>query len=103
MHQEREYPGRVVATDLRNPDFVAYALAFGGYGAVVEKSADFPAAFAAARASGKPSIIHLRIDPEAITPATTLSAIPGKVAHLQAVGKEVESFGGTCHAALNLR
>ncbi|HET7911281.1 MAG TPA: thiamine pyrophosphate-dependent enzyme, partial [Pseudolabrys sp.] len=75
MHQEREYPGRVVATDLRNPDFVAYALAFGGYGAVVEKSADFPAVFAAARASGKPSIIHLKIDPEAITPATTLSAI----------------------------
>jgi acetolactate synthase-1/2/3 large subunit len=78
MHQEREYPGRVVATDLRNPDFVAYALAFGGYGVAVEKSADFPAAFAAARGSGKPSIIHLRIDPEAITPATTLSAIREK-------------------------
>jgi acetolactate synthase-1/2/3 large subunit len=78
MHQEREYPGRVVATDLRNPDFAAYALAFGGHGALVEKSADFPAAFAAARASGKPSIIHLKIDPEAITPATTLSAIREK-------------------------
>jgi acetolactate synthase-1/2/3 large subunit len=78
MHQEREYPGRVIATKLRNPDFVAYALAFGGYGAVVEKTADFPAAFAAARASGKPSIIHLKIDPEAITPATTLAAIREK-------------------------
>ncbi|HZP68669.1 MAG TPA: thiamine pyrophosphate-binding protein [Pseudolabrys sp.] len=75
MHQERDYPGRVIATELRNPDFVAYALAFGGYGALVEKTADFPAAFAAARASGKPSIIHLKVDPEAITPATTLSAI----------------------------
>ena len=78
MHQEREYPGRVIATDLRNPDFVAYALAFGGYGAVVEKTADFPAAFAAARASGKPSIIHLKIDPEATTPSTTLSGIREK-------------------------
>jgi len=78
MHQEREYPGRVIATDLRNPDFVAYALAFGGYGAVVEKTTDFPAAFAAARASGKPSIIHLKIDPEAITPSATLSAIREK-------------------------
>jgi len=78
MHQEREYPGRIIATELRNPDFVAYALAFGGYGAVVEKTADFPAAFAAARASGKPSIIHLKIDPEAITPAATLTGIREK-------------------------
>jgi acetolactate synthase-1/2/3 large subunit len=78
MHQERDYPGRVIATDLRNPDFAAYARAFGGYGAVVEKSADFPAAFAAARASGKPSIIHLRIDPEAITPTATLTGIREK-------------------------
>jgi acetolactate synthase I/II/III large subunit len=78
MHQEREYPGRVVATHLHNPDFVAYALAFGGYGAVVEKTADFPAAFAAAKGSGKPSIIHLKIDPEAITPGQSLSAIREK-------------------------
>jgi acetolactate synthase-1/2/3 large subunit len=78
MHQERDYPGRVIATDLHNPDFVGYALAFGGYGAVVEKTADFPAAFAAARASGKPSIVHLKIDPEAITPSATLTGIREK-------------------------
>jgi acetolactate synthase-1/2/3 large subunit len=78
MHQERDYPGRVIATALTNPDFVAYALAFGGYGAVVEKTADFPAAFAAAQASGKPSIIHLKIDPEALTTAASLSAIRDK-------------------------
>ncbi|MBO0759554.1 MAG: thiamine pyrophosphate-binding protein, partial [Bradyrhizobiaceae bacterium] len=75
MHQEREYPGRISATELRNPDFAAYARAFGGYGALVEKTADFADAFAAARGSGKPAIIHLKIDPEAITPATTLSTI----------------------------
>jgi acetolactate synthase-1/2/3 large subunit len=78
MHQEREYPGRVIATALHNPDFVAYALAFGGYGAVVEKNADFPTAFAAAQASGKPSIIHLKIDPEAISTAATLTGIRDK-------------------------
>lgn len=78
MHQERDYPGRVIATNLRNPDFVGYALAFGGYGAVVEKSADFPGAFAGARASGKPSIIHLKVDPEAITPTATLTGIREK-------------------------
>ncbi len=75
MHQEREFPGRVSATELHNPDFDAYARAFGGFGAVVRKTADFPAAFEAARRSGLPSIIHLKIDPDAILPATTLSSI----------------------------
>ncbi len=75
MHQEREYPGRVVATTLRNPDFAAYAQAFGGFGIKVERTADFPAAFEAAKKSGKPSIIQLKIDPEALTPGMTLSAI----------------------------
>jgi acetolactate synthase I/II/III large subunit len=75
MHQEREYPGRITATALRNPDFAAYARAFGGYGAVVESTADFAGAFAAASQSGKPAIIHLKIDPEAITPVTTLTKI----------------------------
>jgi len=78
MHQEREYPGRIVATDLRNPDFVAYAQAFGGFGISVERTADFAAAFKAAVASGKPAIIRLAIDPDAITPATTLAKIRAK-------------------------
>jgi acetolactate synthase I/II/III large subunit len=78
MHQEREYPGRVIATQLKNPDFVAYAKAFGGFGVKVEQTANFPAAFAAARKSGKPAIIHLKIDPDALTPGTTLSGIREK-------------------------
>ncbi|RJF66115.1 thiamine pyrophosphate-binding protein [Rhodopseudomonas palustris] len=75
MHQEREFPGRVAATELHNPDFAAYARAFGGFGATVEKTAEFAAAFAAARSSGLPSIIHLKIDPDAILPGATLSKI----------------------------
>jgi acetolactate synthase-1/2/3 large subunit len=75
MHQEREFPGRVSATELHNPDFDAYARAFGGFGAVVRRTAEFPAAFAAARQSGLPAIIHLKIDPDAILPAATLSGI----------------------------
>jgi len=78
MHQEREYPGRVIATDLRNPDFAAYARAFGGFGVSVERTSDFPAAFKEAQASGKPAIIRLAIDPEAITPVTTLAKIRAK-------------------------
>ncbi|MGD1036551.1 MAG: thiamine pyrophosphate-binding protein [Roseiarcus sp.] len=75
MHQEREYPGRISATELRNPDFAALARAFGGHGETVEETGEFLPAFARALASGKPAILHVKVDPEAITPTTTLSAI----------------------------
>jgi acetolactate synthase-1/2/3 large subunit len=75
MHQERHYPGRVSGTDLVNPDFAAYARAFGGFGAIVNKTDEFPAAFEAAQASRLPAILELRLDPEAITPRQTLSDI----------------------------
>ncbi len=78
MHQEREYPGRVYATALSNPDFAAYARAFGGHGEIVETTAQFVPAYERARASGKPALIELRIDPEAITTSTTLAAIRQK-------------------------
>jgi acetolactate synthase-1/2/3 large subunit len=83
MHQEREYPGRVFGTQLRNPDFAAYARAFGGHGETVERTDDFAPAFERAQASGKPALIELRIDPDAITPATTLSAIREKARKAQ--------------------
>jgi acetolactate synthase-1/2/3 large subunit len=78
MHQEREYPGRVSGTQLQNPDFAAYARSFGGFGATVESTAEFAAAFAAAQGSGKPALLHIKVDPEAITPTTTLGAIREK-------------------------
>jgi acetolactate synthase I/II/III large subunit len=78
MHQEREYPGRVSATELRNPNFEAYARAFGGFGVSVERTEDFPEAFRQAQASSKPAIVRLAIDPEAITPGTTLAKIRAK-------------------------
>ncbi|MGH8689024.1 MAG: thiamine pyrophosphate-binding protein [Burkholderiales bacterium] len=75
MHQEREYPGRISGTELKNPDFAAFARAFGAHGEVVEATDQFAPAFERARASGKPAVIELRIDPDAITTSTTLSAI----------------------------
>jgi acetolactate synthase I/II/III large subunit len=78
MHQEREYPGRISATELHNPDFTAYARAFGGFGISVERTEDFPAAFKAAQESGKPAIVRLVVDPEAITPGMTLAKIRAK-------------------------
>ena len=75
LFQEREFPGRVVATDLKNPDFAAYARAFGGFGATVERTVDFAEAFRAADASGLPAIVHIKVDVECMSPGATLSQV----------------------------
>ncbi len=75
MHQERRYPGRTIATDLQNPDFAAFAKAFGAHGETVERTDDFPAAFDRAVKCGKPAVIELLTDAEAITPKEKLSGL----------------------------
>jgi acetolactate synthase I/II/III large subunit len=72
MHQERNFPGRVIATDLVNPDFAALAGAYGLPAEQVQRSEDFPAALRRARDSGGPALIELLTDPEALTPAASL-------------------------------
>lgn len=67
MHQERDYPGRVSATRLKNPDFAAYARAFGGHGETIRATAEFAPAFERALASGKPAILHCFLDPRALS------------------------------------
>ena len=78
MHQEKHYPGRVSGTDLVNPDFAAYARAFGAHGELVEDTAQFAPALERAFSAGKPALIEIRLDPQAITPNTTLDAIRNK-------------------------
>ena len=75
MHQERNYPGRVSGTEIQNPDFAAYAVAFGGYGETVTKTEDFGPAFDRAVSSGKPAILEIQVDPQALTPIKTLDQI----------------------------
>src|SRR5438067_583418 len=72
MHQERHYPERVIATDLVNPDFAALARAYGALGETVVRTEEFAPAFERAMASGKPAVIEIRIDPEALTPRQSL-------------------------------
>jgi acetolactate synthase-1/2/3 large subunit len=72
-HQEREYPRRIVGTTLVNPDFAAYARSFGAEGYTIEATVDFAPAFSAALASSKPSVIELKLDPEALSPRKTLT------------------------------
>ena len=73
MHQERDYPGRVIATDLRNPDFAAYARAFGAWATVVEETGAFPDALRLAVGAGVPALIHVKTDVRDIAPGRTLS------------------------------
>ena len=72
MHQQRHYPHRPSGTAILNPDFAALARAYGGFGATVECDADFPEAFAQARASGVPAILDLKLDPAALSPKLKL-------------------------------
>jgi acetolactate synthase-1/2/3 large subunit len=73
MHQERHYPGRVMGTDLVNPDFAAFAQSFGAYGERVEDTGAFAAALERALAATGPALLELVCDPEALTPRQSLS------------------------------
>ncbi len=75
MHQERQYPGRVNGTTLVNPDFVRFAESFGAHGEKVERTEDFRPALRRALDCGKPALIELKLDPEAITPRQTIAQI----------------------------
>jgi acetolactate synthase-1/2/3 large subunit len=75
MHQERNYPARVSGTDLVNPDFAALARAHGAHGETVLRTEEFAPAFERALASGKPALLHLRLDPQALTPNASLDAL----------------------------
>jgi acetolactate synthase-1/2/3 large subunit len=75
MHQERRYPARVSGTDLVNPEFAALARAYGAHGETVTRTAEFAPAFERALACGRPSLLHVKIDPQAITMNATLDAL----------------------------
>jgi acetolactate synthase-1/2/3 large subunit len=77
MHQEREYPGRVVGTELRNPDFAALARAYRAWAERVTRTEDFPQALARAVEAPGVRVLHLVTDVEAITAGTMLSAVRG--------------------------
>ena len=75
MHQERNYPGRVSGTELLNPDFAALAQAYGLHGEVVTATSEFAPAFERCLEMSRPSLIEVRIDPEALTPRLSLTQI----------------------------
>jgi acetolactate synthase-1/2/3 large subunit len=78
MHQEREYPERVYGTDFTNPDFAALARAYGAHGETVTETGQFAAALERSVAAGKPALIEVVIDPNAITTQTTIDGLRAK-------------------------
>lgn len=75
MHQERRFPGRVMSTDLINPDFAALARAYGAFGERVEHAAELAGALHRAREAEGPALVELMTDPDALTPSSSLSAL----------------------------
>lgn len=73
MHQERHFPKRVVGTDIVNPNFIAIARAYDMHAEQVETTADFPDAFARAHASTTGALLHLRVDPDQLTPTQSIT------------------------------
>ena len=75
MHQEREYPGRVIGTDMVNPDFVALGEAYGAQAECVESTAQFDGALERAVAADRPALIEIRLDANLLTPTTTVESL----------------------------
>ena len=75
MHQERTYPARVSGTDLVNPDFAALARAYGAHGETVVRTDEFAAAFERALAADRPALLHVKVDPQALTMGASLDAL----------------------------
>ncbi len=75
MHQERTYPARVSGTDLANPDFAALARAYGAHGETVLRTEEFAPAFERAAAAGRAALVHVKLDPQALTMGASLDAL----------------------------
>jgi acetolactate synthase-1/2/3 large subunit len=75
MHQERDYPERVSATELSNPDFAKLAEAYGGWAMRVETTEEFAPALAEAIKRKGIRLLHCVTDVEVISNQTTIAAL----------------------------
>jgi acetolactate synthase-1/2/3 large subunit len=75
MHQERDYPGRVIGTDMVNPDFCALARAYGAHAELVTTTEEFAPTFERARSADRPALIEIQLDPDILTPTLTIEGL----------------------------
>lgn len=75
MHQEKNFPDRVSATSLQNPDFQAVAEAYGYFSETVTTNDEFESLFLEALAAKKPALLHIKTDAEGITPTLAITQL----------------------------
>ncbi len=75
LHQERDYPGRVVGTDMVNPDFCALARAYGAHAELVTSTGEFKPAFKRAISANSPALIEIQMDPDILSPTATVESL----------------------------
>src|SRR5579883_1527804 len=78
LHQEKWFPGRTIATELKNPDFARLAEAFGAKAFRIERTGDIDAALDGALSEDGASLVEVRTSLEHISAFTTLSAAARK-------------------------
>lgn len=75
MHQEKWFPERVYGTALDNPDFVALARAYGAHAQAIYSAEDLLSGILAGFKSDRPTLLHVRTDPEHISPSASIASI----------------------------
>ncbi len=75
MHQEKKYPGRVIATNLENPSFKELGEAMGVYAEIIFKTSEFLPAFRRCLAKKKPCLLELKTDQKQLSSRFKLSDI----------------------------
>jgi acetolactate synthase-1/2/3 large subunit len=75
MHQEKRFPGRVFGSALGQPDFAMLARAYGAWGARVEQGHALAGLLDEMLAVDGPALLHLVVDPQIITPTTTIDGM----------------------------
>lgn len=75
MHQEKWFPERVYGTALDNPDFVALGRAYGAYSQAIHNADDLLSGILAGFKADRPTLLHVRTDPEQISPSASIASI----------------------------
>ena len=75
LYQERDYPGRTLATNLYNPNFAALAEAHGAKGFTIERDDQIKSVVAAAMAHNGPALVQVKTSLEHIAAYTTMTVL----------------------------